>query len=290
MQPSSLKRSLFSLLPTSIRIQGRSYIPNLALDLRDQVTGRTDHELPPRHLNISGGGPFREYGQNTVDLCRQYGALLPDDKVLDIGCGIGRTALALTRYLTSGSYTGFDIIRFAVKWCRRNIAGKHQKFHFLHADIYNLTYNPRGKQLAEAFRFPFDSDAFTFAIATSLFTHVLPEAAANYIAEAGRTLSPGGRFLSTWFLLDAVSQAAIESQLARVPFPHRFTTHAQTSLHAPEQAVAYERARIEALYRQHGFEVMGTYRGEWSGCRVPEDTLPAIASMQDVIVARRLPR
>ena len=41
--------------------------------------------------------------------------LKPEHRVLDIGCGVGRVALPLTRYLTSGTYDGFDIVK---RWIR----------------------------------------------------------------------------------------------------------------------------------------------------------------------------
>ena len=141
-----MKEALLSVLPTAARVQGRAFFPNYLLDTWDRVTGRADPDLPPRHLNISGGGPFREYGENIVKLCVTYGGLQADDSVLDIGCGIGRTALALTKFLAPSShYAGFDVIGFAIEWCRQHVSRQHPGFTFVHADIYNKFYNPRGQ-------------------------------------------------------------------------------------------------------------------------------------------------
>jgi SAM-dependent methyltransferase len=275
------KRLAFSLLPSPIRIQGLSFFRNYLLDLRESLSGQRDSETPPRHLNISGAGPFRVYGRNTVDLCRMHAGLAADDVVLDIGCGIGRTALALSGYLTNGEYYGFDVIRFAVKWCREHIGVRHPNFHFAHADIFNLTYNPRGKIAAESFGFPYADGAASFALATSLFTHVLPEAADNYVAEAGRVLKPGGRMLSTWFLLDAEVEHALAEGRTAVSFAHRFARHAQTNLHAPEQAVAFPRDYVLGVFERNGFVVDAVYRGDWTG--IPNK----VDSMQDVVIAHR---
>lgn len=276
-----LKSFAFSLLPGPVRIQGRSFIRHFLLDVRDFLAGKTDPEVPPRQLNISGDGPFREYGRKTVELCSKYGGLTPSDAVLDVGCGIGRTALALGDFLTTGSYAGFDIINFAVRWCRRHITSKHPNFKFVHADVFNRTYNPRGKSQPEAYRFPFAPESFTFAIATSLFTHVFPATAENYIRETSRVLKPGARFFSTWFLLDEESERALASGSSLFRFPHRFAQHAQAALHSPEQAIAFPRGYILPVFEAHGFTVESVYRGDWIGNRT------GIESMQDVIVAVR---
>jgi SAM-dependent methyltransferase len=278
----SIQRFAFTLLPSPIRIQGLSFFRNYLLDLRDRIKGESDPDTPPRHLNISGAGPFRTFGCNTVDLCREHGTLAQDDVVLDIGCGIGRTALALGDYLTTGEYYGFDVIGFAVKWCRKHIGTRHSNFHFAHADIFNLTYNPRGRVPAEKFMFPYADGAMSFALATSLFTHVMPAAAEHYIAQTSRVLKSGGRFLSTWFLLDDEVERALSEGRTSIQFPHRFARHAQTSLHAPEQAVAFPRSLVVSAFERNGFVLERVFRGDWTG------TGDNIDSMQDVIVARRL--
>jgi SAM-dependent methyltransferase len=269
------------MLPSPLRIQGVSFFRNYVLDLRDRFKGETDPGIPPRHLNISGAGPFRIYGKNMVDLCTLHAGLTPEDIVIDIGCGIGRTALALSEYLKSGEYYGFDVIPFAVEWCRKHITTRHANFHFAHADIFNLTYNPRGALEPEQFVFPYSDSIGTFALATSLFTHMLPDAVENYLAQTSRVLKPGARFLCTWFLLDFHTEQAMADGRTSLDFKHRFERHAQVSLHAPEQAVAFPRPLVEDMFRKNGFFIQSNYRGDWTG--TPDN----IHSMQDLIIAIR---
>ncbi len=279
MSPGDLKYSVYNLLPTPIRVQGRSFFRNYLLDFADRLGGKADPGIPPRHLNISGDGPFRLYGRNTVELCRRYAGLNVHDAVLDIGCGIGRTALALTEFLKEpGRYAGFDIIRFAVAWCQEHIALEHPNFSFLHADVKNRTYNPSGGSRPEHYTFPYQNGEFSFALATSLFTHLMPGAAQHYIAEISRVLRPGSSVLTTWFLLDEQTNSVIASN----QFPHRFEHHCQATLQAPEQAVAFDRNYVERVFKANQFELTGRYRGDWSR---PADP---IESMQDIIVARRI--
>lgn len=279
----ALKRATFSLVPAAMRIQGRSYFSNCLLDIADFFSGRNDPAVPPRHLNISGEGPFRKFGEHNLMLCRTLGNLQPDDAVLDIGCGIGRTALALASFLEPrGRYAGFDVIDFAIRWCRRNIGKSRSNFRFVHSDVYNKTYNPRGKTAPDQYVFPFPDTSFTFSLATSVFTHILPSTAEHYIAEACRVLCPGRQFLSTWFLIDAVSEAGMASGRANMEFPHRYENHAQHKLYAPELAVAYESRYVREIFARAGFYVIAIHRGGWSGA--PD----SIDSSQDVIVAERV--
>ncbi len=275
----SIKRAIFASLPTPVRVQGRSYFRNCLLDVQDRMTGKVDPDIPPHRLNISGGGPFRLYGRNTVALCRKYAGLQHDQPVIDLGCGIGRTALALTEFLSpSTRYLGFDVIKFAVDWCVQNISRSHGNFEFVHSDVQNRVYNPRGTVTPECYRFPSEANAFRFAMANSLFTHLGPPAAAHYICEAARVLRPGGRFLSSWFVLDSATQAATA---AVQRFPHPLGDCRYASLHAPEQAVAFQRAWIEETLRKADFILEGIHYGDWSGVSNP------IESMQDIVVARR---
>ena len=279
----ALKRATFTLVPAAMRIQGRSYFSNYLLDIADFFSGRRDPQIPPRHLNISGEGPFRKFGEHNLMLCRTLGNLQPNDSVLDIGCGIGRTALALTSFLEAhGRYAGFDIIDFAIRWCRRNIGKRHSNFWFVHSDVYNKTYNPRGKTAPDQYVFPFPDASFTFALATSVFTHILPSTAEHYVAETSRVLRPGQQLLSTWFLIDAVSEAGMASGLANMEFPHRYKNHAQHKLYAPELAVAYESRYVREIFTQAGFAVKAIHRGGWSGAP------GSIDSSQDVVVAERV--
>ena len=69
--------------------------------------GWRDPLLPPDWLDPGGRRErFRvtgeEFFQYFVELC----GLMPHERVLDVGCGTGRMARSLTRYLTGGSYDG----------------------------------------------------------------------------------------------------------------------------------------------------------------------------------------
>ncbi|MGH9423686.1 MAG: class I SAM-dependent methyltransferase, partial [Thermoanaerobaculia bacterium] len=114
------------------------------IDLRLWLTGKTDPELPPLRLRFVGIGDFREVGDELKDLLVRFG-LKPDDRVLDIGSGVGRVAIPLTRYRDArGTYDGFDIVRRGVTWCRRHITPRFPTFRFHHVKVRSSEYRDRG--------------------------------------------------------------------------------------------------------------------------------------------------
>ena len=65
--------------------------------------------VPPRGLWFVGGGHFHEnqFLSSFIELCD----LQPQHRILDVGCGIGKQAVPLTKYLgPTGSYEGFDVV------------------------------------------------------------------------------------------------------------------------------------------------------------------------------------
>ena len=275
-----LKRFIYPYLPVPLRVQGRSYLFNAARDLYETVFRCNETDLPPHRLNISGDGSFRAIGLHNLHLLQSIAELRPEDHVLDLGCGIGRTATAMTPYLASGSgsYDGIDIVSFAIRWCRRHIAARQANFHFHHANIYNYVYNPRGILPSDKYRFPFPDNSFDVVIATSLFTHLLPATVANYLRECSRTVQPNGRILSSWFLIDTATRD--ESEVKKL-FPFRLAKHWQRSAHAPEMAVAYDVDFLLSLFHSAGLEVECIYHGGWSGRK------STIDSGQDIILAKK---
>ena len=70
---------------------------------------------PPGLINYAGAGDFHGIGENSIRLLSEKAALDENQRVLEIGCGIGRNALALHRsYGESIEYTGFDVVRYGI--------------------------------------------------------------------------------------------------------------------------------------------------------------------------------
>ena len=179
-----------------------AYLRAAYIDLRLFATGKAERGLPPMRLRMDvGHGDFRSIGAASRKLLIRHG-LQPNDRVLDIGSGIGRVAIPLTEYLSrEGSYEGFDVIGRWVRWCRRNITPVHPHFRFTHVRVSNSHYG-RGGVDPSQFRFPYPDASFDFAFAMSVFTHMTLDGVRNYIAEAHRVLRPGGTLVASFFFAE----------------------------------------------------------------------------------------
>lgn len=267
-------------MPEPLVQRARTSLRLRALDLRDRLGGRSDRLVPPRRLDFVGHSDFVETGDEFLGHFTDFAALGRDERVLDVGCGIGRMARPLAGYLSpEGSYDGFDVNRAGIAWCHERYAA-HPNFRFQVADLYNRRYNPEGTQPADAFVFPYEDASFDLVICTSVLTHLLEGEADHYLAEIARVLSAGGRVLGTWFLLDDDSRAAIAAQRAGLPFLDPHEPVAVVSDAMPEEAVAYDSAWVADAHRRHGLEVASVHPGTWRG---DEEG----SSFQDLVIGRR---
>jgi hypothetical protein len=107
-------------------------------------------------------------------------------------------------------------------------------------------------------------------------------------------LRPGGRLLSTWFLINDESEELVAGGKAKqralqppVALTHSFTDergnpfrspHAET----PEHLVAIDERLIRAQHERAGLEITEILPGAWPGREDPESRMN-----QDTIVARR---
>ena len=223
---------------------------------------------------------FKYVGEHFLAHYRTIGGLTPDADILDLGSGSGRMAIPLTRFLTTGSYSGFDTHERAVDWCVQNITAAHPSFRFHHVDAKNSTYNPRGSVDAETWTFPYDDRSFDFACASSLFTHLMPAEASRYVHETGRVLRGGGRCMLTFFLLDDETERHIETGESSLAFVHSLPGCRVIDTASPANAVALPLAFVEQAFADAGLTIESIHPGTWSG-------RPEGLTFQDVVVATR---
>jgi SAM-dependent methyltransferase len=256
---SMLKR----LLPPRVRRTLRNYQGTI-LDLVETARGL---HLPPHRLRgFVGDGDFTAIGEEHLRYFIEYGKLRPDDKVLDVGCGIGRMALPLTHYLSAqGKYYGFDPTAAGVNWCTDHISSRFPNFHFTVADLHNEFYNPTGKYQPEDFRFPYADNSFDFVFLTSVFTHLFPDAMKNYFSEIGRVLRPGGRSFITYLLINPESRELMSEGKSRMNFNHELDGCWTAYLDNPEAALAFDEASIRSLYLASPIRIEEFKYGKWCG-------------------------
>lgn len=247
-----------------------------AADLSDVARRHRDPLIPPRRLaGYVGDSDFAATGEEFLGHFRELAGLGAQDRVLEIGCGIGRMARVLVPVLRPpGSYDGFDVVDSGIAWCQERYRATPAPFRFVHADLRNSAYNPGGMLDAGSYRFPYDDGAFDLVIATSLFTHLLPAAAEHYLAEAARVLAPGARLFCTWLLVSA-----------QRPAPAGFgplsgdATTLVSDPEVPESAVAYEERWLAERLSARRLSLDVLAHGNWSGLEG--------GSFQDIVVAHR---
>lgn len=185
----------------------------LPIDTLDLFLGKRHKYVPPRGLIYTGSAKgaknYIEQGSLQLEALKQTIDLKPDDTVLDIGSGIGRTAIALTSYLSSeGRYEGFDVVELGVDWCNSRIGKDFPNFHFKYVALYNDLYN-ESENKAVDFVFPYASDTFDKIFSFSLFTHMQIADIENYFGEINRVLKKDGLAFSTFFLYDDAEEKLI---------------------------------------------------------------------------------
>ncbi|MDF2440194.1 MAG: hypothetical protein JWN98_1178 [Abditibacteriota bacterium] len=198
----------------------------------------------------SQSAEFKSGGRVLAELIIASG-VKPDDRVLEIGCGLGRVAIPLSEYLTQGTYDGIDILEGEIKWARRHISLGHPHFRFHHADLWNRYYNVYAQTRAADYRFPFADNAFDWIYLTSVFTHLLRADTEHYISEIARLLRPGGRCFATFFLITPERKAG--DWIKR--FPHEADGCRLHNAERPEWEVAFEEADIRTLFAQNNLVV-----------------------------------
>jgi SAM-dependent methyltransferase len=242
--------------------------------------------IPPVELLFDGSfsaEQFVMYGEGFVhNILVPRAGLQPLDVFLDLGCGNGSVARALTSYLRNpGRYEGLDINGESVKWLREHYAG-WPAFRFTHADVFNKWYNPGATVTAAEYRLPYQDATFTQALLKSVFTHMRPPDMRHYLRELGRVVKPGGHAVITYFLLNDESRAFVAKDVDVVKMKVDLDGDPLcrvTNLEIPEHAVAHDEARVRAYVADAGFSLSEITFGNWCG-------RPA-AGLQDVMVLTR---
>jgi SAM-dependent methyltransferase len=156
---------------------------------------------------VGPGDPAAVAAENFMSIIDNL-PLRPNDTVLDFGCEIGRTSVALANYLgESGCFVGTDIIPSQIRFCREQFAKNfpHAKFYCLMAsnpyynhfimgdDDANVTISQH--EFSDKYESRFDA-----IIALSVFPHFTPAMAERYLKFLRELTKPSGHLFLTWYL------------------------------------------------------------------------------------------
>lgn len=190
------------------------------------VSGRGTEE----ELRASAEGPVRNL--------RELAQVCGEDRVLEIGCGVGRIGRELAPLCRE--WTGADVSANMLGFARERLRGLG---------------NVKLVHLEEVSLAPFEDASFDLVYSTNMFLHIDEMDRWRYVEEGLRVLRPGGRMMVetvgmesdegfAMFLGDAVRFRELE----RPPYMPRFSTAAE----------------LTAYFTRAGFgSVKSEYRGAW---------------------------
>ncbi|MCJ2080392.1 class I SAM-dependent methyltransferase [Methylobacterium sp. J-090] len=169
-------------------------------------------------MSLAVGGSYEAVGAIEYAILRHAG-LAPGMAVVDLGCGSGRLAVALSREIEV-SYLGLDVVPALLDYARTRTP-KAYKF-----------------VLNRALSLPVEAASVDVLCAFSVFTHLLHAETYLYLEDAHRALRPGGRVVLSflefaipdhWAVFDKTVQA---QRASTVPHLNQFIERNQITVWA----------------------------------------------------------
>ncbi len=282
-------RKLSYRLPLDMRFRARKlyYLP---YDLYKTITGqRHPYEPPGGDIYTGGRRDYINDGRQQFSLLERYVGIKPDDQVLDIGSGTGRTAVPFTGFLNeNGRYEGFDVVEKGVNWCNAKIKRDHPNFNFTYTPLNNDFYNTSPANASE-FHFPYADEQFDLAFLFSVFTHMQTEEIDHYLTEIFRVLKPGGKCLATFFLYKEEDEEV--SANPRTQFPIKKEGYRLMDDNMTMAAIAISRRKLEQMLGGVALEVIQEVEGFWRQEQWQHPTktnqISGGLSYQDVVVLEK---
>ena len=155
---------------------------------KDQLQGTHTHLPPPRLRYRVSASPdaeaFVEVGKRCAadiqSALQKVGCELGSfPRILDFGCGCGRTLVHVRSMATGAQFDGTDIDVEAIEWCKQNL------------NFANFSLSRESPPIE------FGSDTFDFIYAISVFTHLDENYQFRWLEELQRIAKPGAVLLLT---------------------------------------------------------------------------------------------
>lgn len=155
-----------------------SNVPHFVRDYHQLVRALKERHGHERAMEIGVGDSFERLGQLEVDLLASLG-LADGHMVMDVGCGSGRLAVALSKSMRV-DYHGCDIVQDFLDHARR------------------LTPSSYRYSLVGGLDIPEQDAKADFVTFFSVATHLMHHETYLYLEEARRVAKPGGRIVVSY--------------------------------------------------------------------------------------------
>src|SRR2546423_1156905 len=221
--------------------------------------------------DVIGGGDPERVASEIVSVLSSYTDLASKHSILDVGCGCGRIATALTQCVgRDADYVGVDIVPGLLDFAKNFISPRYPRFKFLLLDEGNLTYDawrPKGsiadlQKLSDAR----PEGSVDLAISVSLFTHLDEGAAREILNTIGRLLATDGLAFITFFVVDDEAREGMARGTTGFQFAYRTPSGElfAEKIEDPTYAVGYSLERLDKMVRSSGLRREDWIRGYWS--------------------------
>lgn len=269
-----IKRRFWRRLDLEINRQG-DLPPGVPVEFAHSIlvggslrNAQADRSPPPAILRyrvseLISVGEFLRIGEGCATMIRQHLSEMGVDfanapRILDFGCGCGRTIRWFLRDGGNAELHGVDVDRDAVSWCNRHLNNGHF--------VATSPWPP----------LPYPSEHFDAVYCLSVFTHLNEPMQDAWLGELTRILKPGGVLLITVFGNTAIGTlgAVDRETLHARGFIHRRSTKLrglvpewyQTTWHSREYildrlSVGFDDVRHCAIPDGAQDVVMGRRRG-----------------------------
>ena len=286
MKKTQFLRDFWYGLSSNQRFQIRRlyYLP---IDLIDRLLGKT-HKYVPSRGQIYTGSPasateYLKQGVLHLEHLKNHINLQPNDYVLDIGSGVGRSAIALSTYINKdGSYDGFDVVKQGVDWCNNGLGKDFSNFNFKYVPIFNDLYNTSELKATE-FQFPYKDLSFSKVFSVSLFTHMQIEEIQHYFHEIHRVLKHGGQCFSTFFFYDETDEAHV-ANLKDFGFLYKKENYRLMNEDVKSGNIAIHKTKIKQMLQQANLELVDIVDGYWKGQNADNSK----KEYQDILVFKKV--
>ena len=249
------------------------------IDQWEYLTGKRHKYQPPRGDIYTGSGDFIEQGRLQFSHLLKHTKIQPQHNLLDVGSGIGRTAVRITEFLDeSGSYEGFDVVKKGVDWCTRKISPDYPNFKFRYVALANDLYNTSEHQAAN-FVFPYHDEQFDIVFLFSVFTHMSKDEIAHYFQEIQRVLKPGGQCLASCFVYNEELEQIIANR-SYFSFPHAGEGYRLMDEKVTAANIALSEPVLEQMIKQAGLQKIQFVPGHWRDKKMKSK----VEEFQDLLV------
>lgn len=270
-------------------------------ELNDFFIGYFNAPIPPIDYIKHVGGPTAEVnGYFNVGLHTLFDFVMlrfistqskTVSTMVDLGCGCGRISSIIGAFFADKiSYYGYDVWKEGIEWAKSNLSSIYPNIHFeLLGDSQSITEYASDS----AYQLSHQDNSVDQVFATSVFTHLSPDAAKLYLKEIFRILKPGGYAYLTFFILenyDVEFGKNFKGEGKERILTQEAITFKLSNYRGKYIDIYYRLDSLKNMLQESGLCLKSVLKGFWKGGNNNFSELRPVAGYQDVaLLIKELP-